>query len=207
MSKNPKPTTEELRFVYDLILRGYEDTDILAEYANLYDKGTLMFPCRTDKRFVRERRKELDAAKEVLQGQLKAVDPINVKKREEHFDHLSEIAQYLLTGNLERILPDYPGTEVFSETYTICVDEEEEEISRKELSSRLDGNIENAINHYGPPDFLDSFVPHLRAECPEIQTSTLDEVVRSNPYILVDTIRILSQRKTFKGTCPICKDL
>ena len=29
MSKNPKPTVEELRYVYDLILKGYDDEDIL----------------------------------------------------------------------------------------------------------------------------------------------------------------------------------
>ena len=46
MSKNPKPTAEELKWVYDLILRDYDDTDILAEYASLYENGNLMFPYR-----------------------------------------------------------------------------------------------------------------------------------------------------------------
>ncbi|MFC2003441.1 hypothetical protein ACFLV4_05815 [Chloroflexota bacterium] len=204
MSKNPKPTTEELRCVYDLILRGYDDADILAEYASLYENGNLMFPYRTDKRFVMECRKELAAAKEVLQKQLKAVDPIIIKKKEEHFNHLSEIADYLLIGDLVKLLPDQT-VDIIPNTYTIYNDEEEE-ISRRELASRLEENIEDAIHHYGPPDFLDNFFPHLKAECPEIMPSEWDKVVRDNPYFVMDTIRILSQRKTFKGTCPVCKD-
>ncbi|MFC1918610.1 hypothetical protein ACFLWW_01365 [Chloroflexota bacterium] len=205
MSKNPKPTTEELRCVYDLILRGYDDADILAEYASLYENSNLMFPYRTDKRFVRERRKELAAAEDVLKEHVKRqVDPIIFKKREEHFNHLAEIANYLLIGDLEKLLPDRTTDEI-SGTYTIYNDEEEE-ISSRELSLRLDRNIENAIHHYGPSDFLDNFLLHLQAECPEIKPGKWDEVVRYNPYILVDAIRILSQRKTFKGTCPVCKD-
>ena len=119
-------------------------------------------------------------------------------------NHLADIASFLLSGSLEKLLPDQTTDEV-SDTYTIYGDEEEE-INRRELASRLDRNIENVIHHYGPSDFLDNFLLHLQAECLDIKHGKWDEVVSSNPYILVEAIRILSQRKTFKGTCPVCKD-
>ena len=96
MSKNPKPTTEELRFVYKLILDGNDDADILEEYYRQYDSGTLMFPFRTDKRFVRERRKELLAAEEVFKERLgKKYDPLTIENKRQHFEHLSLIAKIL----------------------------------------------------------------------------------------------------------------
>ena len=86
MSRNPKPTVEELRFVYDLILRGFDDESILAEYASQYENATLMHPYRTDKRFIRQCRRELDAAMAVAQSHIeKHLDPVNMKRREEHF--------------------------------------------------------------------------------------------------------------------------
>ena len=57
-----KPTPEELRFVYKMILEGYNDKDILNEYCHLYEIVQLKFPLRSDERFIKERRKELAAA-------------------------------------------------------------------------------------------------------------------------------------------------
>jgi hypothetical protein len=104
MSRNPRPTAEELKFVYQMILNGYEDSDILAEYGRLYGAGQLMFPYRTDKRFVRECRKELETALEVAQEHLKKqVNPTIVKHREEHLADLANIAKSLLTNGLESV--------------------------------------------------------------------------------------------------------
>ena len=104
MSRNPKPTAEELRAVYELILSGYEDADILAEYAGSYENGSLRFPYRTDKRFVRECRKQLETALEVAQEHIKKkVDPIIVRRREEHLADLANIAKSLLVNGLESV--------------------------------------------------------------------------------------------------------
>lgn len=91
MSKNPKPTTEELRFVYELLVSGYEEADVLAEYSRLLEAGTLNFPCRTDKRFVRERKRELLTAEQVLKERIKSTDPLVVERKREHFNKLHDL--------------------------------------------------------------------------------------------------------------------
>lgn len=96
MGKNPKPTVEELEFVYGLMAKGYlDDASILAEYAQLFEAGTLNFPYRTDRRFVRERRKEFAAAKKVIPAQAASVDPIVVEARKKHFGLLTEVGKLL----------------------------------------------------------------------------------------------------------------
>ncbi len=55
--------------------------------------------------------------------------------------------------------------------------------------------------------FRDYFVPHLKSELPEeLKTELFYIVVEKQPYLLIETLRLLAARKTFKGTCPVCKD-
>lgn len=207
MSRNPKPTVEELRCVYDLILRSYEDADILAEYAQLYENGNLMFPYRTDKRFVRERRKELEAASEVLQEHVKKkIDPIVVKRRGEHFAQLASVAKSLLANDLESVLEkqtetlvDYTVTSQDGLFYTLDKDD---------LSNQLDDNLQSTFDKYKDWFIKYCFIPHLEAELPEeIKAEGLwDGVINEKPYELIYTLRLLAERRTFKDTCPVCKD-
>jgi hypothetical protein len=201
MSKNPKPTAEELRFVYDLILNGNDDSDILAEYARLFDDAKLMFPYRIDKRFVRERRKELAAAQEVLKDHIaKKIEPVIVQSKKEHFKHLSDIAKVLLTDRLDKINEVKTGDkyEIFRENY------ETEKLTHSELVGRLEGNIDIAIQKYGAWDIFGCFAPHVAAEYPLDQN--LYSYAETNPIEFITIMRTLGQRKTFKGTCPVCKD-
>ena len=131
MSRNSRPTTEELRFVYDLILKGYDDADVLEEYARLYDAVQLMFPYRTDKRFVRECRKELEAAKGVLERHSKAVDPIVAERKKEHFNHLAKIIEYIIPERTAKI------EAVGSEFITTGVDGKQSKVTRKMLSDSV----------------------------------------------------------------------
>jgi hypothetical protein len=66
MGKKPRPTEEELEFVYNLICRGLENADIKSEM------GDKEFPRRDDRRYFYQRRREFNAAKRVLEAPLSA---------------------------------------------------------------------------------------------------------------------------------------
>ena len=199
MSKNPKPTVEELRCVYDLILRGYDDADILAEYASLYENGNLMFPYRTDKRFVRERRKELAAAEEILKEHVKRqIDPIIVEQRKQHYNELAEIASSFLERNLDQIA--YDATDEDQE-YDLDTGES---LTRKELIARLTDNIFQACDKYERYRVMDWLASHL--EPVYLSGKDLFAFIETRPIEFIKIIRTLATRKTFKGKCDVCKD-
>jgi hypothetical protein len=211
MSKNPKPTAEELKFIYQMILNGYEDSDILAEYGRLYGLGQLMFPYRTDKRFIRECRKELETALEVAQEHLKKqVDPTIVKRREEHFADLVSIAKSLLANGLESVsCPGWTTNRSRQVKYVLPNQNAAsgyDEITREQLASHLNSNMA-AITKDKDWFFRHCFVPHLKSELPEeLNTDPFFKVVEEKPYELIETLRVLAAKGIFKGTCPVCKD-
>jgi hypothetical protein len=97
MGKGNNPTPDELKFAYDLMSRGYTDTDIQAEYKNLKNHGKLgTLPYREDIRFIRQRRKEYEAAKTVLKASLEQqADPQITKAREQHHAEMRELIEKL----------------------------------------------------------------------------------------------------------------
>ena len=204
MGRQSKPTPEELRFVYDLILNGYSDRDVLEEYCSLYESGLLKFPFRTDPRFVKDRRKELQAAAEVLQEELKKrVDPIIAERRQQHFDQLAGIASTLLGEDIYKKEPD-PSWEEYGGSLPPPLSDW---MTNEQLTGQLRDNWDGALvtYQYNQWDF-DCLVSHLKAEYPEIVPLGLDEAIRDNPRELMQALRVVSRRKTFKGTCPVCPD-
>jgi hypothetical protein len=211
MSRNPRPTAEELKFVYQMILNGYEDSDILAEYGRLYGAGQLMFPYRTDKRFVRECRKELETALEVAQEHLKKqVNPTIVKHREEHLADLANIAKSLLTNGLESVsCPGWTTNRSRQAKYLLPNQNAAsgyDELTKEQLASHLNSNMA-AISKDRDWFFRHCFIPHLKSELSkELNTEPFFKVVEEQPYELIEILRVLEARKMFKGTCPVCKD-
>jgi len=193
MSKNPKPTSEELRFIFDLFLKGNTDSDILAEYAHLYELGQLPFTYRTDKRFVKEKRKEFEAANEVLQEYVKKkADPVIAERRIGHFDHLAFITSVLLKDGLD----DY-----WANFY-----DEDEGLMKNRLSDQLNWNYWEAQDNLGYLEIDSYFMPHIIAEYPDIGAKGWKTAVKENPFAVIEILNILLRRKTFNGTCPICQD-
>ena len=86
MGKGQSSTPNELKFIYEMLAEGYSDTDILAKYEDLEKHGKLgSLPSRQDVRFIRQKRKEYEAAEKVLQGKLKLyTDPSIAQARDEH---------------------------------------------------------------------------------------------------------------------------
>lgn len=99
MGKGQSPTPNELKFVYELLAEGFSDVDILAKYDELNKHGKLgSLPYREDVRFIRQRRKEYESARRVLEHTFKEqTDPSLVKAQEEHFAEIRNlIEQWLL---------------------------------------------------------------------------------------------------------------
>ena len=202
MSKNPKPTTEELEFIYDLIQNGFDDESIINEYLRRENNLTITFPIRTDKRFIKERRKELTAARRVLQEHVKKkIDPITTKRKEEHFNHLAEISGKIWTLNMNIA----PGDESDEYDYLIGEYNSAQKVTTEELCSMLTKNFEQAYDQYGLYD-VECFETHLLVEFHGTKAKGLSIYIKEKPCELIETLMLLTQRKTFKGTCPVCKD-
>lgn len=95
MGKGQSPTQNELKFIHELLAKGYSDTDILAKYEELKKHGKLgSLPYRQDVRFVRQRRKEFESSRTILEDTIKRLeDPSVAKAREEHHAEIRAIVE------------------------------------------------------------------------------------------------------------------
>ena len=216
MSKNPKPSPEELRFIYKLILKyGDDDKAILGEYAYLADMNRLKFPYRMDKRFVQERRREIRAAEEVLKQRIKRIDPVISKLKEEHFKKLSGTARSIVEG-FARIRENPDSTDE-SNKYVLEIlhdevggspDEwpiESQILSVKELNERFLDHLRIRIGLYFTQEQFGYFTSHLEADYSLLKSKSIHEIANENSYELIRLITLLCHRGTFKGTCKVCE--
>jgi hypothetical protein len=211
MSKNPRPTSEEYRFIYDQLLKnGGDIQSVLSEYAYLFSLGQLVFPYRTDARLIKEAAKQLEAAGQVLEEHIKKrVDPVISQRRQEHFEHLADIANSLLSGGLKDISEGY-DPDNHSTIYVILDHYPDTDVAQqftlKGLIERLQDNLALTRQKFGDWDVMDCFQSHLKAESSDVESKGIEVHVGKNPLELIATLRILSSRKVFKGICPVCKD-
>lgn len=81
-------------------------------------------------------------------------------------------------------------------------------VTKQEISVQLDTNEETASFKHGPTR-MSHFKTHLeqevKSEYPELSDNNYSTIWAEHPYELIDTLRILAERKTFRGTCPVCK--
>ena len=77
-----------------------------------------------------------------------------------------------------------------------------------DLIIELEQNYEKVIQEYGEWFYNTCFIPHFYAELPKeyFEEKHLFRIVEEQPYLIMDTLRLVLERKTFKGTCPVCKD-
>ncbi len=128
---------------------------------------------------------------------------IITKRLEEHFDRLADMVGILLANGLETITKNDPIISAFP--YTLWSGQAGMGIPHKLLSSYLQQNIDQLFLEYNDFD-LQNFMSHLEAEYPDIGSEGLRKVVAENPYELIEILRVLARRKTFKGTCSVCED-
>ncbi|MDD5094337.1 MAG: hypothetical protein PHV74_08175 [Dehalococcoidia bacterium] len=132
------------------------------------------------------------------------MEPLILQSMSSHFDHMSDIASAMLAGNLDKVVEGIGGAYTISDK-----DETYRDIPQDELGLALESNLENIFQQCGPWDFWYCFYEHFLAEFSELfapNESDITILTDKRPYELIEALRVLARRKTFKGTCPVCKD-
>ena len=127
---------------------------------------------------------------------------------EEHYAKLADVADKLLANDLKRVMKwvDTTGDIEYllwdeSETYIL------ERLKEDDLSGQFEQNISLVYQEYMEWFFREYFLPHLYAEwAEELRSKGFYNVMYEQPYVLIETLRLLAERKTFTGSCPVCKD-
>jgi hypothetical protein len=192
MGKQPSPSPEELEFIFKCFGDGLDNNEVKYEIEN-----TSFTPRKI--RFIRDRRREYDAAKKVLQSEVqKQHDPLMIERMKEHHYQLADIAAKLLTGL--GLISKGSGKEI--DKYYIGSSLGGEYVTEGQLLDIFEGNKHEVTEIHGDM-MLASFSAHLEAEDSEIKG--LWEAFEENPVKLTEILSMLSNRKTFKGTCKICE--
>lgn len=140
------------------------------------------------------------------QGKIPLISPESLK---EHHERLAEIANSLLANNLNNVSsPGWTTNRSRQVKYLIPNKNAAsgyDEITKEQLASHLNSNMA-AILKDSDWFFRDCFMPHLKSELPkELTTKPFFKIVEEQPYELIEILRVLAARKTFKGTCPTCR--
>jgi excisionase family DNA binding protein len=128
--------------------------------------------------------------------------------KREHFRELARVAKTILSPPFDGIVQTSKGDYEF--------DRYEEgpyiapmTMSRDELVKGLHENIEDAYDKHRSMNLFEHFMAHLGAESldlSKLDKSKLHEYVETHPTELIESLKLLVTRKTFKGKCPVCKD-
>jgi len=137
------------------------------------------------------------------------VDPVISKQKANHFEYLAEITSWILANDLDDVGPNLlqGQGEPFDEfEYMVGTSSDGYGIADdQELSFRLERNMEFISDKYIKFD-LDCLESHLKAESSEIASKRFYGTLWEKPYELIEKLRVISRRKTLKGTCPVCED-
>ena len=206
---------EELRFLYQLIIEGYSDTDILREYTSLNNAGKLEFPLRVSQEFIGDRRQEMEVAVQILKDGIKTIiQPLLNKQQEEHQKQLAEISAALLQNDLHTVeecsnmgVYGLRRNGMFRYRYTIKDHSNRSiQLSRYQLFNIFRKNVETACKKYTQFVFYECYIPHLKNEIPEIEEEGFWPQVERQPFEVITAIKELTQLETLKGFCPLCND-
>ena len=136
---------------------------------------------------------------DVITAQVKnRVDPVIIEQRKRHYYKLAEIANSFLAGGLTKI--PYDATD---EDYIYDLDTGESLI-HNELITRLTDNVFHACDRYDRYRVMDWLAAHL--ESGYLSGKDLFVFIETKPIEFITIVRTLAESKTFKGTCPVCKD-
>lgn len=185
MGKGASPTRHELEFVYGLLARGCHDTDVLREYDRLNRHGQLGdLPYRCDVRFVRQRRKEFEAAQASLEAKFKTQSvPAWIQR---HWDDLAKTAK-----ELDDMWKEHSASGRVVRGYIVDVE-----------SAWFEG-FEMAYGYQ-----VSQLLAHLKAEFPDDfeEIKSWSDLLRSPlPKGCLHKIVLVSDRRTFEGRCEVCQ--
>ena len=128
-----------------------------------------------------------------------------LKNIEEHFAQLTDIANLLLEDDVDKVLTIAAEADTSERRYQIVSEDSGfTELTHSQLVGRIEGNIDYVCQHYGTWHMWDCFAAHLEAEYPE--SKDFYKYLNTQTGTLINALRTMAERKTFKGTCPVCKD-
>jgi len=153
----------------------------------------------------------LEAASGVLQEYVRRrVDPVIVKAKQEHFEYLADISKTLLSGGLHDLTLIYAPEDADCKHPLYAVLQHQPSVepveswTLDELRGRLRENLALAYDKFGESQVNSYYLPHLKEEITDLKS--LNIFIDDAPISFIETIKVLSNRKTFKGICPICQD-
>jgi hypothetical protein len=135
-------------------------------------------------------------------------EPLILEAKRRHFNQLAEIISILLSNDLHKV---YPNININKEDlphrdkYMVGAGEGSYGILDDSiLSEKLQANLQNARQvHNFTTNCLES---HINAEIGEVEPRGAYSLILSNPYRLIEILRLRNYIKMFEGTCPVCKD-
>jgi hypothetical protein len=215
MINRDKVSPEELRFIYKMVIDGYNDADILHEYASLNEAGNLEFPLRTSELFISDRRQEMEVAVQILKDGIQTMlQPLIAKQKEEHQTQLAEISAMLLQNNLKTV-EECSSTGIYGLRrngmfrYRYQMKDHSNrtiQLSRYQLFNMFRKNVETACQRYTQFLFYECYIPHLKSEIPEIDEEGFWPQVERQPFEVISAIKDLTRLETLRGVCPLCND-
>jgi hypothetical protein len=177
--------------------KGENREDILSELATKNDRDT-----RTIERWISN---YVKANEEKAKEAQRSGNPQILKAKQDHFDQLADMADWCSSLNLNTVRPiNGASTQQSNQEPLYYLAGEGKNITTDELRDRIISLIDWGRAHFGA--LMDHFITHLAAEFDNIRPQECEQYLLDNPYLVVDMIRNLALRKTFKGKCPVCQD-
>ena len=126
-----------------------------------------------------------------------ATAPVSLKR---HFAQLARINKVLLGDDVDKAIIIGEGHP--DDVYGVVSKEfGYYEVTYRQLVAKIAANIEKARQSFGAE--FDGFIAHLMAEYPPGED--YDELVKRKPGKLIKTLKEMAERKTFKGSCGVCR--
>jgi len=128
-----------------------------------------------------------------------------LKNIEEHFAQLTDIANLLLDGDIGKVLTIAAEVDSPERIYQVVKEDSGlTERTHSQLVGTIEGNIDYVCQCYSTWHMWDCFAAHLEAEYPE--SKDFHKYLNTQTSTLMNALRTLAARKTFKGTCPVCEE-
>lgn len=128
-----------------------------------------------------------------------------LKNIEEHFAQLTDIANLLLEDDVGKVLTVATEIDTPERIYQVVSENSGfAELTHSQLVGRIEGNIDYVCQHYSTWHMWDCFAVHLEDEYPE--SKDFYRYLNTQTSTLINALRKMAERKTFKGTCPVCED-
>ena len=132
----------------------------------------------------------------------KLKNPVLLAGLKQHIGDLAKVAKLLLADDLDLLeIFDLSGERCYG---WILGKGKYKTVDKEYVTDLLWDNIANATEYFRPSRMVEMFISHFQYETSS--RTRMMNMLKDEPMELIQRLQILVQRKTFKGTCEICKD-